>query len=65
MNNKMTTNYNYQQMNLKEKTNNENKTKQITRTGTESEKCTSHERFSVGSGRGRMVGEDTRNKKHN
>ena len=36
MNNKMTTTYNYQQMNLKEKKNNEKKTpKPTTRTGTE------------------------------
>ena len=47
MNSKMTT-HNYQQMNLKEKT---TKTKQTTRTETESEKWTSHGGFSVGRGR--------------
>ena len=40
-------------------------TKQATRTGSESEKWTSHGGFSVGKGKGRMVGEGTRNKKHN
>ena len=40
------------------------KTKQTTRTGTESEKWTSHGGFSVGRGRGRMVGKGTGNK-HN
>ena len=33
------------------------KTKQTTRTGTESEKWTSHEEFSVGRGKGGMVRE--------
>ena len=32
-------------------------TKQMTRTGTESEKWTSHEGFSVGRGKGGIVGE--------
>ena len=41
------------------------KTKQITRTGTESEKWTSHGGFSVGTGRGGMGGKGTGNKKHN
>ena len=40
------------------------KTKQTTRTGTESQKWTSHGGFSVGRGRGRMVGKGTGNK-HN
>ena len=35
------------------------KTKQVTRTGTESEKWTSHEGFSVGKGRGKMGRERT------
>ena len=39
------------------------KTKQATRTGTESEKWTSHGGFSVGKGRGRMG--STGNEKHN
>ena len=38
-------------MNLKEKKNNETKTEQTTRTGTESEKWTSHGVISVGWGR--------------
>ena len=44
-------------MNLKEKKNNETKTKQITRTGTESKKWTSHRGISVGSGKGGIGGE--------
>ena len=38
--------------------------KQKTRTGTESEKWTSHGEISVGKGKGRMVGKGT-GKKHN
>ena len=52
-------------MNLKEKKNNENKTKQTTRIGTESEKWRSHGRFSVGMRRGEMGGTGTGKKKHN
>ena len=40
-------------MNLKEKTNDETKTEQTTRPGTESEKWTSYGEISVGKGRGR------------
>ena len=40
------------------------KTKQTTRTGTESEKWTSHGGFSVGKGSGRIGGKGTENKKH-
>ena len=43
-------------MNLKEKKNNENKTKQTTRTGTESEKWTSHGGISVERGMGGIGG---------
>ena len=57
----MTTN-NYQQLNLKQK---QQQTKQTTRTGTVSEKWTSHGGFSVGKGRGGMGGKGTGNKKHN
>ena len=40
------------------------KTKQTTRTGTESEKYTSHGGISVGWGRGGMGGKGTGKKKH-
>ena len=40
------------------------KTKQTTRTGTESEKWTSHGGISVGRGKGGMGGECTGKKKH-
>ena len=43
-------------MNLKEKKNNENKNKATTRTGTESEKWTSHGGISVGRGKGGIGG---------
>ena len=43
-------------MNLKEKTNDETKTEQTTRPGTESEKWTSHGEISVGRGRRGMGG---------
>ena len=43
-------------MNIKEKKNNENKTKQTTRTGTESEKWTSQGGISVGWGKGGIGG---------
>ena len=51
-------------MNLKEKKNNNKKTKQTTRTGTESEKWTSHGGFAVERGRGGIGGKGT-GKKHN
>ena len=44
-------------MNLKEKKNNETKTKQTTRTGTESENWTSYGGISVGRGKGGIGGE--------
>ena len=44
-------------MNLKEKKNNENKTKQTTRTGTESEKWRSHGGSSMGRGKGGIGGQ--------
>ena len=45
-------------MNLKTKTKTmKTKIKQTTRTGTESEKWTSHRKFSVGRGKGGIVGE--------
>ena len=43
-------------MNLKEKKNNETKTKQITSTGTESKKWTSHRGISVGKGKRELRG---------
>ena len=52
MNSKMTTN-NYQQLNLKQK---QKQTKQTTRTGTVSEKWTSHGGFSVGREKGGIGG---------
>ena len=53
MNNEMTTNSQLKQRNLKEKKRKpmKTKTKQTTRTGTESEKWTSHGEISVGRGR--------------
>ena len=41
------------------------KTKQTTRTGTESEKWTSNGRLSVGRGKGGMGGKGTGKQKHN
>ena len=52
-------------MNLKEKKNNETKTEQTTRTGTESEKWTLHRGISVGKGKGGRGEEGTGKKKHN
>ena len=49
-------------MNLKEKKT--TKTWQTTRTGTESEKWTSHGGISVGRGKGGVGGKDTEKKKH-
>ena len=62
MNSKMTTNS--QLSTTEPKKNTTTKTKQTTRTGTESEKWTSHGGFSVGRWRGRMGGEGTGTKKH-
>ena len=58
----MTTN---SQLSTTEPKNTKAKIKQTTRTGTESEKWTLHEGFSVGRGRERMGREGTGNKKHN
>ena len=52
-------------MNLKEKKNNENKTKQTTRIGTESEKWRSHGGLSVGRESGENRGKSTGNMKYN
>ena len=60
MNNKMTTN---SQLSTTESKKNQKQTKQTTRTGTESEKCTSQGVFS-GSGEGKG-GKGTGRKKHN
>ena len=49
----------------KKKQKTKTKTKQTTRTGTESEKWTSHGRFSVGRGKGGIGEEGTGKKKHN
>ena len=62
MNNKMTTNSQLSTNEPKRKT---TKTKQTTRTGTESEKWTSHGGFSVGRGRRGMGGKGTGKKKRN
>ena len=51
-------------MNLKEKTM-KTKTKQTTRTGTESEKWTSRGGISVGRGKGGIGGKGTGKEKHN
>ena len=56
MNSKMTTNSQLSTTEPKNKTT-KIKTKQTTRTGTESEKWTSHGGFSVGKGRGTIGGE--------
>ena len=50
-------------MNLKKKR--KTKTKQTARTGTESEKWTSHGGISMGNGKGGMGGKGTGKKKHN
>ena len=62
MNSKMTTNA--QLSTTEPKKEMKTKTKQTTRTGTESDKWTSHGGFSVGRGRGLTGGEGTRNEKH-
>ena len=65
MNSKMTTNSQLSTTEPKKKKTVKTKTKQITKTGTESEKWTSHGGLSVGMGRRGMRGEGTGNKKHN
>ena len=52
-------------MYLKEKKTMKTRSKQTTRTGTESEKWTSHGGISVERGKGRIGRESTGNKKHN
>ena len=52
-------------MNLKEKTNDETKTEQTTRTGTESQKGRSHGGISAWMGKGENGGKGTGNKKYN
>ena len=64
MNSKMTTNSQLSKTEPKRKTT-KTKTKQTTRTGTESEKWTSHGGISVVSGKGGMEGKGTGKKKHN
>ena len=62
MNRKITTN---SQLSTTEPITTKTKTKQTTKTGRESEKWTSHGRFSMGRGRGGMGGKCTGKKKHN
>ena len=64
MNSKMTTNSQLSTNEPKTKTM-KTKTKQTTRTGTESEKWTLHGGISVGRGKGGMGGKGTGKKKHN
>ena len=64
MNSEMTTNSELSTNEPKRKTT-KTKIKQTTRTGTESEKWTSHRGSSVGRGKGGMGGEGTGKKKHN
>ena len=59
MNSKMTTNHNYQQLNLKKKT---PQTKQTTRTGTEPQKRSSHGGLSTGEWERERGGKGTENK---
>ena len=61
MKSKMTTNSNYQQLNLKQT---KNQTKQTTGRGRESQKRISHGGLSAGRGRGENGGKGTGNKKH-
>ena len=56
MNSKMTTNYNYQQSNLKQQQQQQKQTKQTTRTGTESQKSRLQGGLSAGRGWGRRGG---------
>ena len=67
MNSKMTTNsrLSKNEPKKKERKTTNTKTQQTTRTGTESEKWTSHGGLSVGRGRGGMGGKGSVNKKHN
>ena len=63
MNSKMTTN---SELSTSEPKKTKTKSKQTTRTGTESQKWRSHGGLSVGRGRQRIGGEEgTENKKHN
>ena len=62
MNSKMATN---SQLSTDSKKNKNKTNKQTTRTGTESEKWTSHGGFSVGRGKGGIGGKGTGKKKHN
>ena len=64
MNNKMTINSQYQQLNLKQKQE-QKQTEQTIRTGMESQKWRSQGGLSEGRGRGIMGGKGTGNKKHN
>ena len=64
MNSKMTTNSQLTTNEPKRKEK-QQKTKQTTRTATESEKWRSHGGLSVGKGSGENGGKGTRNKKHN
>ena len=60
--------HNYQQPNLKKKKERKTmktKSKETTRTGTESEKWTSHGGISVGRGKGGIGGKGTGKEKHN
>ena len=66
MNSKMTTNLKLSTNEPKKRKTMKTKTKKTTRTGTESEKWTSHGGFSVGRGRERVKGrKGTGKKKHN
>ena len=68
MNSKMTTNSQLstnEPKEIKERKTMKTKTKQTIRTGTESEKWTSHGGISVGRGKGWVGGKSTGNKKHN
>ena len=58
----MTINSQVSQLNLQKAK--QKQTKQTTRTGTESDKWTSHGGISVGRGKGEMWGKGTRKKKH-
>ena len=65
MNSKITTNSQLSTNEPKKRKTMKTKTKQTTRTGTESEKWTSHGGISVGRRKGGMEGKGTGKKKHN
>ena len=65
MNSKMTTNSQLSTTEPKKNNNEENKMKQTTRTGTESEKWRSHGGIPAGRGKGGIGRKGTGNKKHN